>query len=101
MAEGGPVGGQPLFKKRTGSRRQAHRISSYETTFKEGTAQDESVSVDKLVSLRGKLRKPTGIELSRLNEGHRKRHETETDTNYKKEEKRPSKGDQHLYVDLH
>lgn len=104
MAEGDADAGKPLFKKRTRAGRHAHRVSASES-LRHDPGQDEFVSVDELISLRDMFRKPTGIELTRLNAGDSKRQRRNMDTNTLKQDPSqeiesylPTKADRHMYV---
>lgn len=88
-AEAGPSSAPPLFKKR--GKGNTTRISASvideispsssgnastsdaPTTTAANEGEGEEVSVQDLIALRSLTRKPTGIELDRLNKGERKR----------------------------
>ncbi|WFD24558.1 hypothetical protein MEQU1_003260 [Malassezia equina] len=102
MAEGDADAGKPLFKKRTRAGRHAHRVSA-SVSLRHDPGQDESVSVEELISLRDMFRKPTGIELTRLNAGDSKRQKRDMYTNAPKqdpfqegESNLPTKADRHM-----
>jgi len=107
MAERDSDVGKPLFKKRAHSGRHAQRVSASESLQDDdASAQGTCVAVDELVSLRDMLRKPTGIELTRLNAGDRKRRRKmdggdqsqDQSTSYSEIVSLPPKVDRHMYV---